>query len=109
TAESLNTTLKNIFLGAEEPNSNDPLRSVLACVDDHLKPLVIEPFLTPRNIVNYARQLLSFWEHDIHDALPSIEVPVLFVCGEADTIAPPGMSRMAAESVPKSAYVEIKG
>jgi thioester reductase-like protein/pimeloyl-ACP methyl ester carboxylesterase len=82
---------------------------VLAMVPEDIKPLVLEPFLTPDNVVSYARQLLSFWAHDSSDRLPCGEPPLLLVAGELDNIASPRISREVARRAPGAVYAEIAG
>src|SRR5207302_70189 len=62
-AESLSQTLKNVFPGSRDAAFASPdaghgelLKNVLGLVDDHIKLLVVEPFLTSHSIGNYARQ-----------------------------------------------------
>jgi thioester reductase-like protein len=96
--------------GAGEPADHNTLvKDVLRLVSDGIKPLVIEPFLTPESIISYARQLLQFWGHDVTVALRATAVPVLFVGGEMDNIASPEMSRRAASLVPGAFYAEVRG
>jgi pimeloyl-ACP methyl ester carboxylesterase len=74
-----------------------------------LKEAVIGPFATDEGIVNYAGQILDFWQHDASELFENVRVPVLFVTGEYDRIASPRMAQAAAQLIPDASYVEVKG
>lgn len=74
-----------------------------------LKEAVIGPFVTDESVVDYARQILDFWNHDVSKSFENVRVPVLFVTGEDDRIASPRMSQAAARLIPGASYVEVKG
>jgi thioester reductase-like protein/pimeloyl-ACP methyl ester carboxylesterase len=117
-AGGLTEVLKGVLTGKLELGSKPVTQSsdhettvkgVLKLISNNIKPLVIEPFLTEESMISYARQLLSFWGHDVTAALRGTEVPTLFVSGEMDNIAASRMSRGAAALVRNAIYVEIKG
>ncbi len=117
-ARSLLNSLKSIIVGksAEEcsltiddPDSHQRIAEILSLVSRRIKTLVLEPFLNKNSIVNYARQLLDFWGHDVSHILPTIDRPVLFISGEYDNIASPQASKEVSKLVPGSKYLEIRG
>jgi nucleoside-diphosphate-sugar epimerase/pimeloyl-ACP methyl ester carboxylesterase len=114
-AGSMIETLKGVLSGKPpeltggEGESRERILEILSLVNRNIKALVIEPFLTERSVVSYARQLLDFWGHDVSGILGSVNVPVLFIAGELDNIASPRISEAVARQVPGSRYLEIKG
>lgn len=48
----------------------------------------------------YRASTLATWTGDYRPLLPSITIPVLVVCGERDTIAPPALSHEIAHAIP---------
>ena len=72
------------------------LTNVVSLVSKNIKPMIIEAFLTPSSIVNYARQLLLHWERDVAEQLKNLDVPVLIITGSGDKIASPEISMAAA-------------
>jgi thioester reductase-like protein/pimeloyl-ACP methyl ester carboxylesterase len=115
---SLIEVLKGVLIGkiqlrsqsaTHAPPPETTIKNVLRLISKNIKPLVIEPFLTDESMISYARQLLSFWEHDIASVLRRINVPTLFIGGEVDNIAAPSMSREAAKLVAGAIYAEVNG
>lgn len=74
-----------------------------------LKEAVMGPFASDEDVVDYARQILQFWDHDVSVILQNVRVPVLFVTGEHDRIASPRMAQAGADLIPGAGYVEVKG
>jgi pimeloyl-ACP methyl ester carboxylesterase len=96
---------------AESPSlmGEEQLSEVLSSINTSLQEFVIEPFSTERSVVNYARQLLDFWSHDIASLLPCVQVPVLLIGGECDKIASPQMSKTLSHLIPRAKHLEVRG
>lgn len=103
--------LKSILAGRDPSGGALDLEiaEVLALIPEELRGLVIGPFLSPRSIVSYARQLLDFWSFDVAARLRELDVPCLFVGAEHDRIASPAISRAAARECPGATYAELRG
>ncbi|HEY0365660.1 MAG TPA: alpha/beta hydrolase [Pyrinomonadaceae bacterium] len=99
------------------PRLRDALRGVLLAgqldqpgfPSPDLKEAVMGPFATDEGIVDYAGQILEFWNYDVSNLFEEISVPVLFVTGEYDRIASPSMAQAAARLIPGARYVEVEG
>ncbi|WP_103069472.1 alpha/beta fold hydrolase [Aquimarina sediminis] len=98
--------LKNILIKEEEviafkelqddDQKRDLVQDILSLIGEDIKPMIIEPFLTPSSVLNYARQLLLLWEKDVTDLLTQLNIPVLMVTGKEDNISSCEISRAAA-------------
>ena len=55
----------------------------------------------------FVRQCRACAEHDTRDRLPSIEQPVLLLCGRHDMLTPPKFHHELAESIPDSRLVSL--
>jgi pimeloyl-ACP methyl ester carboxylesterase len=75
----------------------------------HIKSLVFEPMRTPASIVNYARQLLEFRDHDVRALMAGISVPTLFIDGESDRIVSARATREVVSRIPQAMRVMIEG
>jgi pimeloyl-ACP methyl ester carboxylesterase len=91
------------------PSARKQTSEMLSFVHGSLQALVIEPFATEQSVINYAKQLVTFWERDVTSLLGKIGVPVLFLGGECDQIASPQLARVACRLIPGAKYLEIKG
>ncbi|HEX2271862.1 MAG TPA: alpha/beta hydrolase [Pyrinomonadaceae bacterium] len=96
----------------DDRNNVDDSTSVMQrlgfpCPD--LKDAVMGPFATDEDVVNYADQIIAFWNHDVSKLFENVRVPVLFVTGDCDRIASPGMAQAAAQLIPGARYIEVKG
>src|SRR6185369_13077333 len=60
---------------------------MLSFVHTSLQSLVVEPFATEQSVVNYAKQLVTFWAGDVSSKLEKI----------------------AYQQIPGAKYLEIKG
>ena len=110
-AGRLKDALRAVLLAGkrdERSNSASTMQMLgFPCPD--LKEAVIGPFTTDEGLVNYARQILEFWNHDASKLFENVRVPVLFISGECDRIASPRMAQAAARLIPGARYVELKG
>ena len=107
-AGRLKDALRAVLLAGERSNGASTIQMLgFPCPD--LKEAVIGPFTTDGGLVNYARQILEFWNHDVSKLLENVRVPVLFISGECDRIASPRMAQAAAQLIPGARYVELKG
>ncbi|MEL6862981.1 MAG: alpha/beta fold hydrolase [Bacteroidota bacterium] len=110
-------TLKSILAGKKAPTTMDNsqeenrkiIKDILALVSEDVKPMIIEPFLTASSALNYAGQLLSFWEKDVTDLIAKLDIPVLMITGQEDNIAAAGMSEAAAKLSEKATCATISG
>jgi pimeloyl-ACP methyl ester carboxylesterase len=110
-AGRLKDALRAVLLAGkrdEQTNSTSTMQLLgFPCPD--LKEAVIGPFTTDEGLVNYARRILEFWNHDASKLFENVRVPVLFISGECDRIASPRMAQAAARLIPGARYVELKG
>jgi pimeloyl-ACP methyl ester carboxylesterase len=83
--------------------------SVLSLMNTDLKSFVLAPFKTEETTLNYARQLLDFWAHDVRPKAGEVKVPVLLMSAEYDQVAAPESSRAAADLFPDTRHVHVKG
>lgn len=111
-------SLKVVLLKQENPptGSSSPAEGAreqflqtLRPVNLSLQQFVMEPFSNQSSVINYARQLLDFWGHDVSPVLPQIKAPVLFVSGECDKIASPAIPKALNQIIPTAKYLEVKG
>lgn len=100
-AGRLKDALRGVLLAGQPDERGFP------CPD--LKEAVMGPFATDEGVVDYARQIFDFWNHDVSKLFEKVRVPVLFVSGEDDRIASPRMAQTAARLIPGASYVEVKG
>ncbi len=100
-AGRLKEALRGVLLAGKPDEPGFP------CPD--LKEAVMGPFATDEGVVDYARQILEFWDHDVSVLFENVRVPVLFVTGEYDRIASPRMAQAAAQLIPRARYIEVKG
>ncbi len=59
-----------------------------------------------KTLDSYCASTYATWTGDYRALLPSINVPVLVVCGERDAVAPPRYSQEIAQAIPR-AHIEI--
>jgi pimeloyl-ACP methyl ester carboxylesterase len=90
--------LRRFFL-AGGPSAGDP----------RLAGAVTHPFRTDQSTVDYARQHLEFWSHDVSAALSRLSVPTLFAAGEADAIVGSEGIRRAAARCPAGTFLLMPG
>jgi len=74
-----------------------------------IKPFIIEPFLTQKKFLNYARLILDLQQHNISGILPDIAVPVLVISSERDIITYPVSAQKALQKLPYSTHIFLKG
>jgi pimeloyl-ACP methyl ester carboxylesterase len=96
-------------VAVHDPLARKQTAEMLSFVHGSLRPLVIEPFATEQGVVNYAKQLVTFWAGDVSPLLEKIGVPVVFIGGECDGIASPQLAKIAHQLIPGAKYLEIKG
>lgn len=71
--------------------------------------LVTAPFSTPESLLQYARQLLLFWDYDVLPLLAGATVPVLCIGAERDEVTHPGAMRELASRLPDAVHIEVAG
>jgi pimeloyl-ACP methyl ester carboxylesterase len=96
-------------VAVHDPRARKQTSEMLSFVHRSLQSLVVEPFANELSVVNYAKQLVTFWASDVSSLLEKIEVPVVFVGGECDGIASPQLAKLAFDQIPGAKYLEIKG
>lgn len=88
----------NFFAGvdAEAETKDDALNAnvtnVMGLVNRNIRPLLVAPFVAEASILNYSRQLLQFWAHDISPLYGRVEQPIMLLSGERDNIADPRLA-----------------
>jgi len=90
-------------------STEDEEGNVLGRVNRDLRSTFIQPFCDVQSTRNYSRQVVDYMTYDIAAALKQVAIPVLFIGGELDQIASPGMSRAVSRRLPVGRYVEIRG
>jgi pimeloyl-ACP methyl ester carboxylesterase/thioester reductase-like protein len=117
-AELLMTSLRAVLLGQSGSGSisSGPLTGsrkqaleMLMTVNASLQQFVLEPFSSPQSVINFAGQLLDFWNHDVMPLLPQVRIPALFVSGECDKIASTEMAGVVSKMMPAAKYLQVKG
>jgi thioester reductase-like protein/pimeloyl-ACP methyl ester carboxylesterase len=83
--------------------------NVLSMVNRNVRPLLVAPFVAESSILNYARQLLEFWAHDISYLYDKVEVPIMVLSGERDEIADPKLAHKVIKKFPNSIGFQIIG
>jgi len=96
-------------VAVHDPRARKQTTEMLSSVHASLKSLVVEPFATEQSVVNYAKQLVTFWAGDVLSLLENIAVPVVFIGGECDGIASPQLAKIVFQLIPEAKYLEIKG
>lgn len=74
-----------------------------------IKPFIIEPFLTQKKFLNYARLILDLHQHNISRILPAVQVPVLVISSERDIITYPASAEKALEKLKYSTHIFLEG
>lgn len=82
---------------------------VLSRMNQNLKAHVMRPFESEVTTLNYARQVVDFWDYDSLAKASQVQAPVLFMTVEYDKIALPAMSKHAVKLFPKASLVEVQG
>lgn len=82
---------------------------VLSRMNQNLKAHVMRPFESEAATLNYARQVVDFWDYDSLAQASQVQAPVLFMTVEYDKIALPAMSKHAVKLFPKARLVEVQG
>jgi len=117
-AKPLSSSLQSSLLASKahvssvavhDPRARKQTAEMLSFVHASLRSVVVEPFATEQSVVNYAKQLVSFWARDVSSLLEKIDVPVVFVGGECDGIASPQLAKIAYQQIPGAKYLEVKG
>lgn len=83
--------------------------SVLSRANPSLKSYLLAPFTTNATTLNYAHQLVDFWDHDVRAKASDVRVPVLLVGTEYDQVATSQASEQAAALFTDSRYVLVRG
>jgi len=74
-----------------------------------IKPFLIEPFLTQKKFLNYARLILDLHQHNISGILPVIDVPVMVISSERDIITYPASAQTALQKLQHPTHISLKG
>ena len=111
-ATSARRALSAILSGKKATESEDvsaKVETILQLMNENLRTLVVAPFINDHSLLNYARQLLDFWDYDISDILPQVRVPVLLITGDQDEIASPSLARHVVSAIPHARSAELVG
>jgi pimeloyl-ACP methyl ester carboxylesterase len=93
----------------KDPENEEMSAGVLALMNVDLKSSVRAPFRNDQTTFNYSRQAVDFWSHDVRPQARDIQVPVFLLSAEYDQVATPAASVAAAELLPRSRHVHVKG
>lgn len=93
----------------EETDSELLSVNVLSLVNVDLRSSVLAPFQTEQTTLNYAHQLVDFWENDSRPKAPEVKVPVLLMGAEFDQVVSAATPEMAAKLFPKARHVHVVG
>lgn len=108
-AQSLSSRQEANTADLMDLDSNECALRVLSLINQHLKQDVLAPFRDDLTTMNYARQLLDFWNYDYAPKLDQVNAPVLLLSAEHDQVACPAMIRSIADLLPRASLVHIKG
>ena len=78
-------------------------------MNQDLKAHVMRPFESEATTLNYARQVVDYWDYDSLAKASQVQAPLLFITVEYDKIALPAMSKHAVKLFPKASLVEVQG
>lgn len=59
------------------------------------------------DLVSVVHLLKRFREHDLTDRLPRLRIPALLLCGELDTLKPPGAMRTIADRLSNAEFLTV--
>jgi pimeloyl-ACP methyl ester carboxylesterase len=93
----------------QDPENEEMSAGVLALMNVELKSSVRAPFRNDQTTFNYSRQAVDFWSHDVRPQARDVQVPVFLLSAEYDQVATPAASVAAAELLPRSRHVHVKG
>jgi pimeloyl-ACP methyl ester carboxylesterase len=82
---------------------------LLTAVNVNLRDAILAPFESDASFIDYARQMIDFWQYDPRDDAVAVEPPVLLLASEHDKVATAAMSREAADFLSRSRLVEARG
>jgi len=112
-ATSVMSSLRSSAATDPDPaGSTDPEQlavEVLSHINADLKQHVLAPFRDPATLVDYASQILDFWQYDSGEKADQVRIPSLFITSEYDQVASPQASRATAALFPQSRRIEIPG
>ena len=112
------SSVRNTLNSREEQDETEILQgsdrqeigeTVLSLMNRDLRQAVLTPFRTEETTVNYAHQLVDFWNHDIRSQAGAVKVPVLLLSAEYDQVAMPAASTQAAALFPSVQHVHVAG
>ena len=105
----------SFFGGADTSNEerggdlSQNVTDILNMVNRNVRPLLVAPFVAESSILNYSRQLLEFWQHDISKLYSTLEVPIMILSGERDNIADPRLAQKVGRNFVNSVGFQIIG
>ena len=94
---------------SEQDDSQKLAVEALSRMNQNLKAHVMRPFESEATTLNYARQVVEYWDYDSLAKAAQVQVPLLFMTVEYDKIALPAMSKHAVKLFPKARLVEVQG
>ena len=78
--------------GSRADGIDENVTNIMSMVSRTVRPLLVAPFVSEESILNYARQLVEFWAHDVSHLYGRITRPILLLTGEKDGIASPELA-----------------
>ncbi|HEY5426020.1 MAG TPA: alpha/beta hydrolase [Candidatus Tumulicola sp.] len=61
-----------------------------------------------KSVACYLASTQATWTGDYRDVLPTIDVPVLVLCGEHDTVAPRDLSEAIVNAIPDATFATVE-
>ncbi len=92
-----------LFSGSGPASGTSPLDVLSPALRDE----VLRPFRTSEALVRYARQLRELWAFDTGADAPRVDVDVLFIGADRDTVSSPRRALLAAGLFPRARYAEV--
>lgn len=90
-------------------DEQDISATVLAAVSQDLRKPILRPFQSPERVVRYVKQLADFWSYDIGAVAAQIDIPLLLLSSEHDSVASPLSSDWIARRFANAQIVQVKG
>lgn len=91
-----------------ESLQNTYVKNLISLVDTQMQDIIITPYIDENSIINYAKQLLEYWNYDVTDTLRNITIPILFLTGENDNIASSSLALKYATECNNYSYFELQ-
>ncbi len=93
----------------DEAISKAKTENVFSLANESFSKLLYEPFTDETLLVNYARQLMNFRQHDVAELVNTIKQPALLLTGSADTTTSSQRAIALCKSLKNITGFEIQG